>query len=230
MGTELLVIIERTLGQNPLLAYLAVFAGGILFGFAPCALAVIPLTIGFVGGYAGGDKKKAFFYSLAFVLGLSITLMILGVIAALMGTLFGKIGNGWYLFISLLAMAMGLNLIGVFEFRFSFAERIKPGLTGPLGAFLLGLLFGVISTPCSAPVLVILLAFVAAKGQLLYGATLLLTYGVGQSLLVLLAGTFTGIVDSLAESRGLTAFSKYLKIVSGVLVLLVGLYVFFSHL
>jgi cytochrome c biogenesis protein CcdA len=207
-----------------------VFAGGVLFGLAPCALAVIPLTIGFVGGYAGGDRRKAFLYSLCFVLGLAITLMALGVAAALMGRLFGHLGKGWYMAIAFVAIAMGLNLLGVFQINLSAGGKIAADYRGAIGAFLLGLLFGVISTPCSTPVLILILALVAAKGQILYGASLLLTYGLGQSLLVLVAGTFTGFVSGFVQSKGAASFSKYFKMASGTILIIVGLYVLFKYI
>lgn len=229
MGNELLRLIEQIVNNSPLLAYLAVFLGGIVFGLAPCALTVIPLTIGFVGGYAGGDKKKAFAYSFCFVLGLVITLMTLGIVASLMGKLFGQLGKWLYFVIAGVAIAMGLNILGVIELDLTFGGKINAKHQGPLGAFMLGLLFGVISTPCSTPLLIIILALVAAKGKILYGATLLLTYGLGQSMLVLAAGTFTGLVESLASSKGVASFSKNLKLVSGVLVILVGIFIIITH-
>jgi len=84
---------SETLGQvmqtRPILAYGASYLGGVVATASPCILASIPLVIGFVGGYAGGNKKQAFFYSLTFVLGLAVVMSILGAMAALMGTMFG---------------------------------------------------------------------------------------------------------------------------------------------
>ena len=89
---------SETLGQvmqtRPILAYGASYLGGVIATASPCILASIPLVIGFVGGYAGGNKKQAFFYSLTFVLGLAMVMSILGAMAALMGTLPIALGLG----------------------------------------------------------------------------------------------------------------------------------------
>ena len=89
--------IETTLALYPLLAFGAVFLAGVVSSASPCVLTTIPLVVGFVGGYADGDRRKAFLYSLCFVIGLSLTFTALGAAAALFGTLFGALGGGWYL-------------------------------------------------------------------------------------------------------------------------------------
>jgi len=74
--------LSTTLGEimqnRPILAFGASYLGGMLATASPCILASIPLVIGFVGGYAGSNKKQAFIYSLTFVLGLAIVMSILG--------------------------------------------------------------------------------------------------------------------------------------------------------
>ena len=60
------------------LAFPACFLGGIISSASPCVLAMIPLVIGYVGGYSEGSQKKAIQYSLMFTLGLTITFTILG--------------------------------------------------------------------------------------------------------------------------------------------------------
>ncbi len=81
--------LSETLGQvlqtRPILAYGASYLGGVIATASPCILASIPLVIGFVGGYAGGNKKQAFLYSLTFVVGLAMVMSALGAMAALYG-------------------------------------------------------------------------------------------------------------------------------------------------
>jgi len=85
--------IEQIITLYPLVAFGAVFLAGVISSASPCVLATIPLVIGFVGGYADGDRKKAFLYSVAFVLGLSITFTAFGAAAGLLGTMFGTLGG-----------------------------------------------------------------------------------------------------------------------------------------
>ena len=103
--------------------------------------------------------------------------------------------------------------------------RVKK--QGYVGAFLLGLLFGVVSTPCAVPILAVLLAFVAEKGNVLYGGFLLFVYALGHSALVLVAGTSVGAAKGLLESKGLRQAHGVLQKVAGVLIIAIGLYFLF---
>jgi cytochrome c biogenesis protein CcdA len=93
-----------------------------------------------------------------------------------------------------------------------------------LGAFLLGLLFGVVSTPCAVPVLAVLLAFVAEKGNVAYGGFLLFVYALGHSALILVAGTSVGAAKALLESKGLRKARGILQKIAGVLIIAIGFY------
>ena len=99
-----------------------------------------------------------------------------------------------------------------------------PKTGGIVGAFLLGALTGVIASPCAMPVLAVLLSYVAAKGNVVYGGLLLFTYALGHSLLVLIAGSSIGIAEAMVNSKGLKKASTILKKASGVLLLLVAAY------
>ncbi|RJP82717.1 MAG: cytochrome c biogenesis protein CcdA [Candidatus Zixiibacteriota bacterium] len=215
---------------NPLVAVAAVFAGGLLSAASPCVLAIMPMVIGYVGGHAGGDRKKAAAYSLLFALGLALTFTLLGAAAALLGRLMGDVGRIWYWIVAGLAIAMGLSLMGVFSMRLPFAEKMQTKRRGALGAFLLGLLFGVVSSPCATPVLVVILAFVAAQGQVLWGTSLLFVYALGHCALIILAGVVTGFVEAFVQSRGAQNFSTWAKRASGALIVLGGLYVLYVNL
>ena len=214
--------IERIIALYPMIAFGAVFLAGVLSSASPCVLATIPLVVGFVGGYADGDRWKAFRYSLAFILGLSLTFTAFGAAAGLLGTMFGTLGGWWYAAAGTVAVAMGLQMAGLYEIRFPIRHDYKPKRGGIIGSVLLGLFFGVVSSPCATPVLVVLLTFVAGKGQALYGVALLFTYAVGHSLLMLLAGTFTGFVEAFASAKGVTGFSAWTKKASGAIIALAG--------
>ena len=219
---SLLDNLEQIIAAYPLLAFAAVFLAGVLSSASPCVLATIPLVVGFVGGYSDGDKRKAFRYSLVFVLGLSLTFTAFGAAAGLLGTMFGTLGGSWYLIAGAVALVMGGQLMGVYEIRLPIKRVFKPKQGGVVGAFLLGLFFGVVSSPCATPVLVVLLTLVAGKGQVLYGIALLFCYAIGHCLLMLFAGTFTGFVEGFVKARGVANFSLWAKRASGFVVALVG--------
>jgi cytochrome c-type biogenesis protein len=214
--------IEQIVAAYPILAFGAVFLAGVLSSASPCVLATVPLVVGFVGGYSDGNREKAFRCSLAFILGLSLTFTAFGAAAGLLGTMFGTLGGWWYAAAGIVAVAMGLQLAGLYEIHLPIRRDYKPKQGGIFGSFLLGLFFGVVSSPCATPVLVVLLTFVAVKGQLLYGVALLFTYAVGHCLLMLAAGTFTGFVEAFVQTRGVVNFSTWAKRVSGGIVTAVG--------
>jgi len=223
---------SETLGQvmqtRPILAYGASYLGGVVATASPCILASIPLVIGFVGGYAGGNKKQAFFYSLVFVLGLAVVMSILGAMAALMGTMFGDVGVYWYFVVAVILMVMGLQLSGLINLKLGGAsQKFLPQRTGLVGALILGGLFGLVLSPCASPVLAVIPTLAAVKGEVAYGSSLLFAYALGQGTLIILAGTFTGVIESFLQSKG-ARFGTIMQQVAGFLIFLVGAYIFYQ--
>lgn len=216
--------IEQIIAVYPLVAFGAVFLAGVISSASPCVLATIPLVVGFVGGYAEGDRWKAFRYSLAFILGLSLTFTAFGAAAGLLGTMFGTLGGWWYVAAGAVAVAMGLQMAGLYEIRLPIRREFKPKRGGLVGAFLLGLFFGVVSSPCATPVLVVILTYVASQGEVLYGVALLFVYALGHCLLMLAAGTFTGFIEAFVKAKGVVSFSTWTKRISGVVVTVVGVW------
>jgi cytochrome c biogenesis protein CcdA len=219
--------LSQSLSENPFLAYLGVFVGGILSSSSPCVLATIPLVIGYVGGYSGGDRRKALLYSLTFILGLSITFTILGAIASFIGGLFGIISRTWYFIVGGVAIAIGLHLIGLFEWNLPVPVHLQPKQKGILGAFLLGIFFGIVSSPCATPVLALILTFVASKGEVAYGTSLLFVYALGHCALIFLAGTATGFVENFVKSKGISNVTTWGKRIGGSIVVFAGVYLIY---
>ena len=213
--------------QNPWLAIPAVFVGGATTASNPCVLAMIPLLMSVVAGTEAESVKKSLGFSALFVLGLSITFSALGLISALMGRMLGDIGPFWKYLVAAVCLIMGLHLLGLFKFNISLPQPVNIRKGGPLGAFLLGLLFGVVSTPCAVPILVVLLAYVGSQGNVVYGGFLLLVYALGHSALILIAGASMGAARRLIESKGLRKTNQILQKAAGIVILLVGAYFLF---
>lgn len=227
MLNDLLNSVSELVRTNVWLAFPAVFLGGFLTAANPCVLAMVPLMMGFVGGTREATSvKMALLYSLCFVMGLSITFAVLGVIAASMGRLLGDIGGYWPYVVAGVCILMGLHLMEVFSFSISLPGNFRVKQAGLIGALLLGLLFGVVSSPCATPILAIVLTYVASRGSsLLYGGALLLVYALGHSVLILAAGTSVGFAKGFLESKGLTRATSRLRKGAGGLIVLVGVYI-----
>ena len=208
------------------LAFPACFLAGIISSASPCVLAMIPLVIGYVGGYAEGSHKKAVQYSLVFTLGLTITFTVLGIIAGAMGRLFGDVGSFWNYVLPPVAILLGLYLLlsGVLNFNIGVSQRFLPKKKAIIGAFLMGLFFGIVASPCATPVLAVILTLAAIQKDIAYSGGLLLAYALGHWVLVLGADISAGFAQRVLESKGLSNFSNYSKKAGGVLLIGVGIY------
>ena len=218
----------QVMQTRPLLGYGAAYLGGMIATASPCILASIPLVIGYVGGYAGGNKRQAFFYSLTFVVGLALVMSALGAAAAMMGTMFGDVGVYWYFVVAVILIVMGLQLAGVIHLKLGGnTQRFLPQKTGLIGALILGMLFGLVLSPCASPVLAVILTLAAVKQQVAYGSTLLFAYALGQGTLILLAGTFTGVIENYLQSKS-AKMGTILQQAAGGLLFFAGCYIFFQ--
>jgi cytochrome c-type biogenesis protein len=213
---------------NPWLAVVAVFIGGMLTASNPCVLAMIPLMMSFVVGRREDRSSivRAFVYSLVFVIGLGITFTALGMVAALAGRIYGDVSGVWNWVVAVVCVVMGLHLAELVAVPIpSLGGWLQPRTQGLLGALILGLLFGVVSAPCAAPILVVLLTYLAGSGASVpYGGLLLLAYALGHSVLILVAGTSMGAARQLIENRKATRVLAILRRGAGATVVLVGIY------
>ncbi len=225
---SMLANIQATIQDSHGLAFLLVFIGGLISAVSPCVLAAIPLIIGYVGGYSEGNKKKAALYSFVFILGLSITFTVLGAAASAMGVFLSFAGRWLYIGLALIAVIMGLQLMGIVNIPLPFQKTRLVKSRGLWGAFLLGLLTGTVSSPCATPVLAVILAYVTTQGDILYGGSLLFVYAVGHCALIFIAGLSIGLTESIVSSKGIKNFSLYSKRFSGAVLVLIGVYLGYS--
>lgn len=195
----------------------------------PCNVAMVPLIAGYVGGSRELPRKRAFWISLVFSLGLAITFMLLGIAASLVGGLLGGGTRIWYYLVAAVCFVLGLQMLGVLRMREpAWFGRLREKVTarGLWGALLLGLVSGLVASQCGTPVLAAILTYVMAEqAGLVYGAALLFIYALGRGVPIVLAGTFTG---ALKDMRGLGRWSGAVEKVSGVILLLVGFYFMWS--
>ena len=208
-----------------IIGYLLVFLGGVLTSIGPCNAAMIPLIIGYIGGSADIPRRKAFLISLVFSTGLAVTFMVLGIIASVVGGMIGGTTRLWYYIVAAVCIFIGLQILGVLHIpspMWLSGLREKVQMKNLPGAFLLGLVSGLVASQCATPVLAAILTYVMAQSQtIVYGAVLLFIYALGRGVPIVLAGTFTGVLKSL---RSFGKWMAYLEKASGAIVIVVGLY------
>lgn len=212
---------------NPasVLGYLLVFFGGVITSIGPCNAAMVPLIIGYIGSSVDLPRRKAFSISMVFAIGLAVTFMLLGIVASLVGGMIGGSTRLWYYIVAAVCFIIGLQMLGVLHLNppvwlSNLKEKVKT--KNLFGAFLLGLVSGLVASQCATPVLAAILTYVMAQKQgLIYGAVLLFIYALGRGVPIVLAGTFTGALKGM---RSIGRWSESLEKASGVIIILVGFY------
>jgi cytochrome c-type biogenesis protein len=197
---------------------------------SPCHLAAIPLIVAFVGDQGLASGRRAFTLSTAFAAGILVSIALVGVITAALGRMLGDVGRLVNYALALIFLVLGLHFLGVFELPGSARGPAATSRRGALGAFLLGLLFGIGVGPCTfafmAPMLGV--ALKAAASQWSYAVALLLLFGLGHCAVIVVAGTSAGLVqralDWHQDSRG----ARLLRQACGVLIIAGGIYLVYS--
>ncbi|OPZ28288.1 MAG: thiol:disulfide interchange protein precursor [Lentisphaerae bacterium ADurb.BinA184] len=228
---QLFTSLSRAVEGSAALALGAAFVWGVLsILLSPCHLASIPLIVGFIDQQGRMTTRRAFTVSLLFSLGILITIAVIGVITAAAGRMLGDVGRWGNYGVAVIFFVVGLYLLDAI--RIPMPGAAQPGVKrkGMLAAFILGLVFGVALGPCTfaymAPMLAV--TFRLAATNLPYGVLLLAVYGVGHCAVIVLAGTFTEVVQHYLDWNGKSGGAVVLKKVCGVLVLLGGLYLIYT--
>jgi cytochrome c-type biogenesis protein len=215
----------------PLLALGASVVWGILsIILSPCHLASIPLIVGFISGQGRVSTVRASGIATLFAAGILVTIAAIGAITAAAGRMMGDVGRWGNYFVAVIFFAVGLYLLDVIPMPWSGPGQVGTQRKGLVAALILGLLFGIAVGPCTfaymAPMLGV--TFKLANTNAVYGASLLLAYGIGHCTVIVLAGTFTELVQHYLDWNEKSKGVKVLKYVCGVLVLLGGVYLIYT--
>ena len=216
---------------GPAIALSAAFAWGVLsILLSPCHLSSIPLIVGFIDNQGRISTKRAFSIALSFALGLMISIGVIGLITALAGRMMGDVGKYGNYFVAGVFFLVGLHLFDLIPMPWSGPGNIGLKRKGILAAFILGFIFGIALGPCTfaymAPILSI--TFQLSASEMWYGVLLLLAYAVGHCSVIVLAGTFTEVVQRYLNWNEQSKGPLVIKRVCGVLVILGGFYLLYT--
>jgi len=204
--------------------FIFAFFGGILASLTPCVYPLIPISAGYIVGNAQNSKIKGFILSLFYVTGIAITYSSLGILAVFTGRMFGEfnVNPVVNLISGALILIFGLSMFGLFHFNFS------PNLKLPVykqasffAALLLGLVSGLMISPCLTPILGAILAYLSTTKNILYGGFLLLSFSYGLGLIFILIGTFGVSVTGLPKPG---KWMVEIKKICAVIIVLTGVY------
>jgi cytochrome c-type biogenesis protein len=227
---KLFTTLTHAVEGTPAIALGAAFVWGILsILLSPCHLASIPLIVGFIGQQERMSTRRAFIISTLFAVGILITIAAIGAATAAVGRMAGDLGRYGNYLVALIFFAVGLHLLGVIPMPWSGPGQVGMKRKGMLAALILGLVFGIALGPCTfafmAPILGAV--FKLAPANFFYAVLLLIVYGLGHCLVIVLAGTCTEIVQRYMNWTEKSRGAVILKKVCGVLVLAGGLYLIF---
>ena len=184
----------------------AALVGGVLTSVSPCVLAAAPVAVGYVGGQAA-SPRRAWALALAFVAGMNAALLVAGLLAARLGLLLGALPGPWFVAVGALVIAAAVWLWraapAACAIRLPAGVKQRLARSGLWGAVVLGALIGTVMSPCATPALVAALALAGAGSafgaSMWWGAALLLTYGIGHSLLLMVAGAMPSAATALVR-------------------------------
>ena len=201
-----------------------VFSAGLLTSLGPCSLSLLPITIAYIGGT---DKNK--FKLISFSGGVIFSLVTLGAISGFLGQIYGQMPSYFSSIVAVIAIIMGLNLLGILKFQLPNGPDLKaiensiPSLLVP---FSIGTTFGLASSPCITPVLASLLAWVSQAKNPTISIIFLFFFGLGQVTPIIIAGVTTENLKTFLELR---KFSQVIPILSGIFLVSLGFLNLFSN-
>jgi len=197
--------------------------------FSPCHLASIPLIVGYVGGQERMvQPRQAGIYSVLFTTGLFITIALIGIICALLGRMLGDVGIYWQVLIGLVLIWVALGMLGVEKCSMSGSLLYQLNLKGKLGAFALGLAYGVLSGSCTFGFIAPILAIITVQEKIATGIILIVLFAVGHCLPIVIAGSSTAAVKKLLENSAWNGAGIWFRKSAGTLVCLLGFYFIIS--
>ena len=197
-----------------------IFTAGLLTSLGPCSLSLLPVTVAYIGGT---ENKKNDLKIVSFCGGIILSLVFLGAISGFLGKIYGQLPSFFSTLISLFAITMGLNLLGLIKFQLPNGpslDFIKNNTPDFLAPFIAGSAFGLASSPCITPVLATLLAWVSQTSNPIISIIYLFFFGLGQITPLVIVGITTESLKTLLEFR---KYSQIIPTFSGIILLTLGI-------
>ncbi len=205
----------------------ASFLGGLISSISPCSLSMLPLIIGYIGGYSNEKPLKTLLQMIIFVIGSGLVFSIIGGICAFTGKLF--VGNPYFtLLVASIILIMGLKILDIIDFDLPVMikelpqNKVNSSYVYPL---ILGIIFALIGTPCSTPILAAIMGFASISAKVSQAVIMLFLFSIGQGLIFIVAGFIT---SKLKTSKNFYKISEIIMKISGALLILVALYIFYK--
>lgn len=211
-------------GNTGIWVYGLAFLAGFFTSLTPCVYPLIPITVSLFGAHSKeASRKTALLLAASYVGGIACMYSSLGILVGLTGAKFGTFMTSKLVMIPVIAffVAMAASMFGAFELALPVELNTRlsqVGGKGFLGAFLMGLVAGLIAAPCTGPPLAALLLFVGTQQSVVLGGSLLFVYALGMGMLFFV---IAGFALTLPKSG---AWMDAIKHMFGVIMLVAALY------
>lgn len=206
-------------------ALLIIFVLGIGLNLTPCVYPLIPITISYFGAQVSNSKGGKLLMALFYVLGMSVTYSVLGLVAALTGGVFGSLLQSPLVIglLVLIFLALALSMFGVYEIKIpqSLANFSGKNRQGYFGTFLMGLTVGFIAAPCIGPLVLSLLVYVGQIGSPFLGFIMFFVLSLGLGLPYVFLAMFSSSITKLPRSG---EWMEGVKIIFGLMMIGLALY------
>jgi cytochrome c-type biogenesis protein len=226
MFDQLFLTVNSWMMAGTTLAALGCFLWGMIsVVFSPCHLASIPLIVSYVAGQEKALKANhAAHYAVAFTVGLFITIALVGIICSLLGRMLGEVGPYWTILVGAILIWVALDMLGVSHCSMSGSMLGRIKLKGLLGAFILGLAYGVLSGSCTFGFIAPILAIITIQQKIMTGLLFITLFGIGHCVPIAVAGSSTATVRRLLESSSFYEGGLWFRRCAGVGIGLLGIY------
>ena len=216
--------LRAALSEGSLLALVLALFGGILTGLNPCCLALYPAAAATCCAGRNERLSRTLGSAIAFVLGIAVATTLLGVLAAIAGRAMSSVG-GWSRYpIAAVPLVMGMHQLGWIHLPIG-TLGTRSARQGALPAFIAGLLLSLVLVPCGTPVLASVLSYAAYEGSIAYGAILLLLYGLGAGIPVLIVATTASGFAARLDRNG---WRPWIDRATGVVLLGLAFYILWT--
>ena len=223
---QFFLTINSWMGQGLLLGGLGCFLWGMVSVlFSPCHLASIPLLVSYVAGQNQiVEGRKAVLYAVLFTLGLFITIATIGIVCTLLGRMLGDVGPYMSIAVGAILVWVSLDFLGVAKCSMSNGLMAKIQVKGMLGAFVLGLAYGILSGSCTFGFIAPILAIITVQNKIITGIVFIVLFGIGHCIPIALAGSSTALVKRFLANSTWNRGSNIFRKLAGVCIGVLGLY------
>lgn len=226
MLESIFLTVNEWIAGGTMIAAMGCFLWGMIsVAFSPCHLASIPLIVAYVGGQQTILKpREAGLYSVAFTIGLFITIALIGAICAWLGRMLGDVGSFWQIIVGGILIWVALGMLGVEKCAVSGSMLYRLNLKGLPGAFGLGLAYGILSGSCTFGFIAPILAIITIQQKVAVGMLFIVLFALGHCLPIAAAGSFTAVVRKLMENSLWQGAGQWFRKGAGIMIIFLGCY------